>query len=206
MKSVVLLSGGLDSSVALAMAVRGGHQDVEALTVNYGQRHSREIHAAHSVARFFGVRQGLVDVSPSLFFGSALTNLSDMPDGHATEPDSTYVPARNAVLLALAAARAESIGARNVIIGANAADNAGYPDCRHEFIDAYRRVLNLGTVGHVWISTPLISMSKADIWRLALELGVPVDLTWSCYRGGDEPCGRCGACDELNKAKEEVLL
>lgn len=205
MKSIVLLSGGLDSTVALAMAVKSS-QDVEALTVNYGQRHRREIGSARCIAALYGVKQTEVDVSPALFSGSALTDLPFVPDGHATEPDSTYVPARNTVLLALAAARAEAVGATNIIIGANAADNAGYPDCRREFIEAYRRVLNLGTCSNVWISTPLLSMSKAEILRRARELDVPVHLTWSCYRGGDIPCARCGACDELSRAKRELAL
>lgn len=201
MKSVVLLSGGLDSTLALAMAVRDGHS-VEALTVTYGQTHAREVEAAQLIAEHYGVSQVRVAVSPVLFEGSALTGGADIPTAHADAPDSTYVPARNTVLLALAAARAEATGAKNVIIGANAADEAGYPDCRRKFIEAYRDVLQLGTLNHVWVMAPLLELSKSDILRRAYELDVPVEMTWSCYRGGLVQCGLCGACEAIESAQK----
>lgn len=191
MKSVVLLSGGVDSAVALAL-----HREavVEALTVDYGQRHRKELWAAAAVAEHYQVRHMLTQVDPWLFSGSALTSGGPLPTGPAAEPDSTYVPARNTVLLALAAARAEAVGATKVIIGANLDDAAGYPDCRPGYIEAMRDVLQQGTVGHVWVDAPLLYWPKARVLDCARELGVPLELTWSCYQGGDAPCGVCGAC------------
>lgn len=191
--TVVLLSGGVDSTVALAMKLDAGFE-VEALTVDYGQRHRREIESASKIAHHYRVEHRIVSVTPELFSGSALTSDAEVPDGVATEPDATYVPARNTVLLALAAARADSIGARNVIIGANADDAAAYPDCRASYITAFRDVLIEGTIGHVWVSAPLLYMHKPKIIERAKQLNVPLELTWSCYQGGDEPCGTCGAC------------
>jgi 7-cyano-7-deazaguanine synthase len=190
--TIVLLSGGLDSAVALA-AMRSSV--VEALTVDYGQRHAREITSAAKIARHYGIAHRVVALDPVLFGGCALTLRSaELPGGPASSPDATYVPARNTVLLALAAARAESIGARRIVIGANADDAAGYPDCRREYIEAFRDVLAAGTLGHVWVAAPLLDKSKAQIVDLAKDLGVPTELTWSCYAGGEQPCGECGAC------------
>lgn len=193
MKAVVLLSGGLDSTVALAME-KAIDEPVECLTVDYGQRHRREIQAAADIADHYGIPHTIVKVDPILFSGSALTFGTDVPDGAATEPDATYVPARNTVLIALATARAEVIGARKVVIGANKDDAAAYPDCRPQYIEAYRDVLMEGTVGHVWLSAPLIGRHKDWVVQAAKEMFVPVHLTYSCYRGDAEPCGRCGAC------------
>jgi len=194
MKSVVLLSGGLDSTVALALQLEAG-KDVQALTVDYGQRHRREIMAAGDIAQHYGIKTHLVSVSPEIFFGSALTSPNvAVPNGAASEPDATYVPARNTVLLALAAARADSIGAGQIVIGANADDAAAYPDCRPAYIHAFRDVLMTGTIGHVWVAAPLLYKSKTEIITEAHRLDVPIDLTWSCYQGGSEPCGTCGAC------------
>lgn len=203
MKAVVLLSGGLDSTVALAMAVEAGYE-IDTLTVNYGQRHAREVASAKRVAEYYGVPNVEVLLSRVLFGGSALTGDGDIPVGHATSPDATYVPARNTVLLALAAARAEAIGAGTVIIGANGGDAAGYPDCRREFIESFRDVLNLGTVNHVWVMAPLLDMSKAEILAHGHRLKAPVGRTWSCYQGGDYECGKCGACEELRSARQEL--
>jgi 7-cyano-7-deazaguanine synthase len=104
------------------------------------------------------------------------------------------VPARNTVLLALGAARAEAIGAQNVAIGCNADDYNGYPDCRRKYIEAFRDVLTEGTVGHVWVSAPFLNLTKRAVKQLGEDLGVPAHLTWSCYQGGEQPCGKCGAC------------
>jgi 7-cyano-7-deazaguanine synthase len=190
MKSLILLSGGLDSAVALALC----DQPMEAMTFYYGQRHEKEVDAAKQIANHYNVPWGIAAIDPVVFGGSALTGHTEIPDGHAESPDATYVPARNTVFLAMAAARAETIGARSIVIGANADDAAGYPDCRADYIEAYRDVLQQGTLGHIWIQAPLLWRSKADIIKLANELNVPVDLTWSCYRGSETPCGTCGAC------------
>jgi len=188
--AVVLLSGGLDSAVALAMTGGG----VDCLTVDYGQTHVREIESAHAVAKHYACTHTVVHLDPVLFGGSALTGDQAIPTGHAETPDATYVPARNTVLLALAAARAETVGAKRIVIGANADDAAGYPDCRRAYIEQFRDVLTLGTIGHVWVAAPIIHLTKTEIRSLAIDLDVPVELTWSCYRGGDTPCGQCGAC------------
>lgn len=192
MKTIVLLSGGLDSAVVLAILQQT--REVEALTVDYGQRHHREIKAARAVASHYGVPHRVIEVDAGLFAGSALTYDTEVPDGAAEAPDATYVPARNTVLIALAAARAESVGAKCVAIGSNADDAAGYPDCRPNYINAYREVLSLGTVRKLWLTAPLLSYPKPAVVRLAKHLDVPIELTWSCYRGGDVACGTCGAC------------
>lgn len=198
MKSVVLLSGGLDSTVALAIQ----KLPVDTLTIDYGQRHRREIVAAARIAEYYGVHNTLIHVDPRLFGGSALTNPDiNLPKVVATAPDDTYVPARNTVFIALAASRAESIGAGAVVIGANKDDEMAYPDCRWRYLDAYRDVLNQGTRTHIWIETPLIRMTKHEVIKAARELDVPIEMTWSCYAGGDQPCGECGAC----KLREQAL-
>lgn len=191
--SVILLSGGVDSAVCLTME-QPDKEGVHTLTVDYGQRHRREIEHAAQIAQHFGVPNICVTVDPRLFGGSALTDISiDLPIGHAEEPDATYVPARNTVLLALGAAYAETVGARRLVIGANLDDAGAYPDCRARYIQAFRDVLIEGTIGHVWVHAPLLTFTKAEVILMAKGMGV-LDLAWSCYAGGPEPCGTCGAC------------
>lgn len=203
-RAVVLLSGGLDSSTTLAMAKAGGF-DAYALTVRYGQRHAAELAAARRVAAHLGVAEHAeVGVDLARFGGSALT--ADLPVPRDRGPDAegipvTYVPARNTVLLSLALAWAETLGARDLFIGVNAVDYSGYPDCRPEFIEAFERVARLGTKagaegGRFRIHAPLIDLSKAEIIERGVELGVDYGLTTSCYdpdaRG--VACGTCDAC------------
>lgn len=202
---MVLLSGGLDSSVTLAMAVEAGWA-VRALTVDYGQRHHRELEAARAVAHHYGVEHRVVRVDLSALGGSALTDPSrPLPPARAPEAiraggiPSTYVPARNTVLLSLAIAWAEAIGAPAVFMGANCVDYSGYPDCRPEYISAMREVARLGTRRGVEgepidIVAPILQMGKDAIVRKGAELGVPFHLTWSCYRGTPKACGRCDSC------------
>lgn len=197
MKAVILLSGGIDSTVCLATAIGYGYE-IDALTVDYGQTHSRELIASTAVANYYEVKHTIVGVDPILFRGaSALTGGAEIPDDHADNPDATYVPGRNAVLLSLAASRAEAIGAEVIIIGVNADDAGGYPDCRRGFIEAFRDVIQMGSLKKSWLLAPLINMQKIDVVREAKRIAVPVELTWSCYRGGIDPCGRCGACKLL---------
>ncbi len=195
--NTVLLSGGVDSAVALALTLTNG--GAEALTVDYGQTHSREIVAAAAIADHYNVRHTVVTIS-GLRFDSALTGLGDIPEGHAEEPDATYVPGRNTILIALAASRAESSGSTRIVLGCNADDAAGYPDCRRDYLEAFKGVLLAGTVNHVWVTAPLLHMSKEQVVQAAKGLGVPLGLTWSCYRGGADPCGRCGACQSRQEA------
>lgn len=213
MKAVVLLSGGLDSYTAAAIARDSGFE-LYALTVEYGQRHAREILAARRVADALGVRAHReLSVDLGSMGGSALLGDGDVPkDG----PDpktipTTYVPARNTVLLALALAWAEVVGAFDVFIGVNALDYSGYPDCRPEFIEAFERMAGLATKaavlgGQFHIRAPLISLSKAEIIRRGLALGLDYGLTHSCYDPlpNGKPCGRCDSCVLRARGFEEA--
>lgn len=206
-KAVVLLSGGLDSTTTLAIARSEGY-DVHALTFRYGQRHALEIEAARRVAEQFGVAQHVVaEIDLRLFGGSALTSEIAVPKGRAVEEMAagipiTYVPARNTIFLSFALAWAEVLGAEDIFLGVNALDYSGYPDCRPEFIEAYQRMANLATKAGVErrqrlaIHTPLIMLSKAEIIRRGLELGVDYGLTLTCYDPSPlaEACGDCDAC------------
>ncbi len=203
--AVVLLSGGLDSSTALALTAERGY-DIVALTFSYGQRHRRELESAKRVAEHYGVKRHIViDLDISEHLRSSLTQRSmEVPRGRAADDGgdgipSTYVPARNIMFMSVAAAVAESIGADTIVIAANSVDFSGYPDCTPEFIDAYQRMLGVGTKAGVEgrpvaVDAPLLRMSKADIVREARRLGVPLELTWSCYEGGDRACGECDSC------------
>lgn len=194
--SVVLLSGGIDSAVTLAIAKAGGFVP-SALSFSYGQRHAAELDAAARVAEAQGVAGHVVATLPrGLFGGSALTDARiTLPGTPATEVDATYVPARNTVFLSMALAYAESIGARDIFIGVNADDHAGYPDCRPEYLNAFQRMAALATAaGPVMIHAPLLMMTKAQIVSLGRNLGVDFAITRSCYSTPPGVCGSCGAC------------
>lgn len=205
-KAVCLLSGGLDSATALACARRDGFQTC-ALTFDYGQRHRVELEAAARVAAQLGAAEHRVfRLDLRAFGGSALTADIDVPKDRqpargAEEIPVTYVPARNTVFLSIALAWAEVLGSSDIYIGVNAVDYSGYPDCRPEFIRAFEQMADLATKAGVEgrqklrIHTPLISLSKADIIRLGLELGVDYSLTHSCYDPVDGlACGHCDSC------------
>ncbi len=214
-RAVVLLSGGMDSATALAIALRDGFE-VTALSVDYGQRHRKELDSARKVAKHFGVRDHRVvslDLTP--IGGSALTDKRiQVPEQRRLEEigqgiPPTYVPARNTILLSYALGLAETAGAEAIYIAANALDYSGYPDCRPEFYRAFQEAARLGTKRGVEgdaieIRTPLIAMSKADIVRKGEELGVPWALTWSCYQGEDKACGVCDSCQLRLKGFREA--
>ena len=195
-----MLSGGLDSTVCLALAAREG--SVVALTFDYGQRHRVEIERARLVAERYGAEWLCVQLDASQWGGSALTDASvDVPvDGvEADVIPVTYVPARNLIFLSVAMGVAEARDAGAVYLGVNALDYSGYPDCRPEFIDSFRATaalaLKRGVEGNpVELRTPLIDLTKADIVRLGVEVAAPLELTWSCYLGFERPCGECDAC------------
>jgi 7-cyano-7-deazaguanine synthase len=188
MRTLVLLSGGIDSTVALA------HTKAElALSVNYGQTHRRELRAATAIAKHYGVEHHEINIAAALDIPCALTGQGTIPDTRAVEPDSTFVPGRNLVLIAIAAAWANAWGYGAVVIGANADDNAGYPDCRPKFVEALSDATSAGYGVSVW--APLVRMTKRQVIAYGRQLDIPFGLTWSCYRGGAEPCGRCGACE-----------
>ena len=200
--NIVACSGGLDSTVCMALATREG--PVLAVTFDYGQRHRIELERAAAVAASFGAEQLIVRFDASQWGGSALTDSSiDVPvfDGAsgASAIPVTYVPGRNLIFLSFAMGIAEVRGADAVFLGVNALDYSGYPDCRPEFVQSFAATaalaLKRGVEGRpVEIRTPLVSLSKAEIIRLGLSVGAPLALTWSCYRGGPSPCGTCDAC------------
>jgi len=214
MDAVVLLSGGLDSYTAAAMTRAEGF-DLQALTVLYGQRHAREVDSARAVARALGVRRHVeLRVDLAALGGSALTGALDVPKDRPLDDGSipvTYVPARNTVLLSLALAWAEALGARDLVIGVNALDYSGYPDCRPAFIEAFERLAaaatKAGAAGaRFHVRAPLIAMSKAEIIRRGLELGLDYGLTHSCYDPlpDGRPCGRCDSCRLREKGFAEA--
>ena len=200
-RTVVLLSGGMDSAVALAIARAEGFE-AHALSVRYGQRHSVELTAAHRVASRLGAASHrMVDVDLRAIGGSALTDEIAVPESPTGGIPVTYVPARNTILLALALGHAEVLGARAIHVGVNAVDYSGYPDCRPAFVEAFERLANIATKAAVEgtsmrIHAPLIDLTKADIVRRGLALGVDFAETISCYQADADgrACGRCDAC------------
>lgn len=210
MKTVVLFSGGLDSTTALYCALRDQLEPI-CLSIHYGQLHERELESAKKISSFLKLEHWIVPLSLP-WGGSALTdNRIQAPKGRAEkeiaqEIPATYVPARNSIFLCLAASLAEVKGAGVIYFGANALDYSGYPDCRPGFIEAFEKMISRGTkVGAtrrgaptskpaIRIISPLLRLSKADIVRLGKELGVPFEWTWSCYEGKDLPCGECDSC------------
>ena len=212
--AVVLLSGGLDSTTALYWAKKQGYRPI-ALSIRYGQRHVRELAAARAVARAAKVPINEVSLTLPWLKGSSLTNsrlqLPNMPlkkIGQGGVP-STYVPGRNTIFLSLAVSLADSVGACAIVIGANALDYSGYPDCRPPFIKAFGRVAKEGTKRGsegkpLTILAPLLRLDKKAVVRLALEVGAPLRLTWSCYAGKSKQCGVCDSCKLRSKGFREA--
>ncbi|MEE9189780.1 MAG: 7-cyano-7-deazaguanine synthase QueC [Candidatus Neomarinimicrobiota bacterium] len=206
-KAIILLSGGLDSTTVMAIAISQGYE-LHALTIIYGQRNVYEIKAAEKVARYFEVKDHIISqINLRAFGGSALTADLAVPKDQDLKTMSaqipvTYVPARNTIFLSLALAWAETLPAVDIFIGVNALDYSGYPDCRPEFIESFESMANLSTkiateTGQkITIHTPLINLSKADIIRKGIELRVDYGLTHSCYDPSENgaPCGHCDAC------------
>ena len=208
MKAVCLISGGMDSCVAAFVAKKEGYT-IYALTFDYGQRNRREIERAKEIAKALEAKEHLI-ISANLraIGGSALTDDIEVPEkGEGIPP--TYVPARNTIFLAYALAYAEARNADAIFIGANAIDYSGYPDCRKEYIEAMQKVADVGTKRGtegkpIKIVAPLINLSKAEIVKKGIELGVPFEKTWSCYRGKEKACGRCDSCRLRLKGFEEA--
>ena len=207
-KALVLASGGVDSTTLLALAVAEyGAENVYALSISYGQKHVREIEAAQAVAAYYGVQQRFLNLG-AIFADSTCSLLAHSDEAipastYAEQqaasggaPVSTYVPFRNGLFLSSAASMALSLGCEAVFYGAHHDDWAGnaYPDCSREFVDAMNRAIVEGTGGELRLEAPFVEASKADIVRVGLELAVPYELTWSCYEGGDVPCGTCATC------------
>ncbi|MHB1001026.1 MAG: 7-cyano-7-deazaguanine synthase QueC [Armatimonadota bacterium] len=204
-KAVILLSGGLDSATAAAIAKSEGYE-LYAISFSYGQRHVKELECARLVGESLGVADHVVtDFDLRKWGGSALTADVDVPlDREGSEMSTdipvTYVPARNTIFLSFALGYAEVVGADTIVIGANQLDYSGYPDCREEFLQAFENMANLATKAatvdgrRFHIYAPLLHLTKAQIIERGNELGVDYSLTWSCYQGLDEPCGRCDSC------------
>lgn len=211
MKTVCLISGGLDSAVAGAIARSQGYE-VHALTFDYGQRHSIEVECARKITKWLDSEHKIFNIDMNQIGGSALTDEIEIPEGksideirNSNEIPPTYVPARNTIFLSIALAYAEVIGAEAIFIGAHAVDYSGYPDCRPEYFEEFRRLAKLATKQGVegkgiGIETPLIELSKADIIKKGSELGVPFEHTWSCYKGGTCPC----CCEKLKRGEFEL--
>jgi 7-cyano-7-deazaguanine synthase len=218
-QAVILLSGGVDSATTAAIAKRQGFA-LHALSFRYGQRHQREIEAASKVAAFLEAKAHLVlDFDLRAIGGSALTDRIEVPKGRSPAEIAqgipvTYVPARNTIFLSFGLALAERIGAADIFFGANQLDYSGYPDCREEYIQAFEQMANLATKAGVEnksklrIHTPLIHMSKAEIIKKGLELGLDYSLTWSCYdpQPDERACGLCDSCQLRLKGFEEAGL
>lgn len=215
-KALVLCSGGVDSTTLLAMAVeKYGADNVYALSISYGQKHEKEIQAAKAVTAHYGVTQRFLNLA-EIFKDSNCSLLSqsseDVPqESYADQlektdgsPVSTYVPFRNGLFLSSAASMALSLECSVLYYGAHHDDWAGnaYPDCSAEFVEAMNQAITLGTGGELHMEAPFVTWSKADIVAKGLSLGVPYELTWSCYEGGEKPCGVCGTCIDRTRAFE----
>jgi 7-cyano-7-deazaguanine synthase len=215
MKILVLSSGGVDSTTCLGLAVReAGAENVLALSIYYGQKHHKEIQAAAAVAEYYGVQRLELDLSV-IFAGSNCSLLTqsteEIPhESYAAQiektggktPVSTYVPFRNGLFLSSAASVALSHGCEKIMYGAHADDAAGsaYPDCSEQFVAAMDQAIQEGTGGQLRLEAPFVSVTKAEVVKTGLALGVPYHLTWSCYEGGNKPCGVCGTCIDRQAA------
>lgn len=209
MKALVLSSGGVDSTTALALAVsRYGKDNVIALSVSYGQKHDKEIQAAKAVSAFYGVEQLFLDLSKIFQYSNCSLlqqSTEEIPEEsyakqiektEGEKPVSTYVPFRNGLFLSSAASIALSKDCRVILYGAHADDSAGfaYPDCSPVFNDAMNQAIFEGSGHQLKVEAPFVNMTKAEVVKMGLDLNVPYELTWSCYEGKDEPCGKCGTC------------
>ncbi len=202
-KAIVLFSGGLDSTTCLYWALDQGYE-CETLTVSYGQKHDREVEAAKIIAEKLGVKQHFVTLDfPWLSSSSLVDKNQEIPDLSMQEIESgkipsTYVPGRNLVFLSIAASLMDAVGAEAIVAGPNAIDFSGYPDCTPAFFNAAAEAISRGTergvTSGVQVLAPLMDLSKAGIVKLGAQLGVPFELTWSCYSGTDKPCGHCDSC------------
>jgi 7-cyano-7-deazaguanine synthase len=207
MRTVLIYSGGLDSTVLL-YELRGGGHELRCLGIDYGQRHRRELESAAAICRDLGLEYRIADLRAirPLLGGSALTDDVPVPDGHYTDETmkATVVPNRNMIMLSVAVGWAVSLKFDAVAYAAHAGDHAIYPDCRPVFAEAIRRAAALCDWRPIELVTPFIGKTKADIVRVGAGLGVPFARTWSCYRGGEVHCGTCGTCVERREAFERA--
>ena len=200
MKGLVILSGGLDSTTCMAIA-EAENAELISISFDYGQRHRKELENAATVAKRYGSEHFVISFDARQWGGSSLTDDTELPKGRKIDDSIpvTYVPARNTIFLSFALAVAEARDAGSIYIGVNSLDYSGYPDCRPEYIEAYQEMANLAQKRAVegkpiQIKAPLVQMDKAQIIRQAVELRAPLELSWSCYDGGEVPCGECDSC------------
>ena len=203
--AIAVYSGGMDSTVMLSSMLEDGIDVKGALSIDYGQKHRKEIDAAVEICAELGIEHSIADLRgiSALFGHSGLTDSeTEVPEGHYEEDSmkQTVVPNRNMILLAIAAGHALSIGAEQIAYAAHSGDHAIYPDCRNEFADAMAEAIRLCDWNHVELTRPFVNWSKTDIVRRGAELGLPFEKTWSCYKGGALHCGRCGTCVERREA------
>lgn len=211
MKTIVILSGGMDSSTALAWAINEGHDIVGCLSFWYGSKHNEaEWEAAKKVTAHYGVsiKRCRLDFVADTFKSDLLKSGGEIPEGHYADPSmkKTVVPFRNGIMLSIAAGYAESLGAEAIVLGNHFGDHAIYPDCRLEFIEPMSRAICSGTYANIQIVSPFVDKSKTDIAKLGASLGVPYHLTYSCYKGGPQHCGVCGTCFERIEAFRDAYL
>ena len=213
-KAIVLLSGGLDSTIATYLAKSQGFDEIYALTFLYGQKHHKELEAAKTIANAVGAKEHkIVELLLNQWQGCSLTDSSlEIMDGdvHRTDIPDTYVPARNMVFLSVAASYADALGITDIFLGVSEVDYSGYVDCREEFIRSMEDTINLGTMlgaerkQRIRLHAPFMHMTKAEEIKLGIQLGVDFALTWTCYRGEETPCGTCDSCLLRAKAFQEA--
>tara|TARA_Y100001970_G_scaffold294351_1_gene451273 strand:- start:15613 stop:16257 length:645 start_codon:yes stop_codon:yes gene_type:complete len=212
-KTLILLSGGIDSATVLAIAKNKG-EEIITLSFNYGQKHLKELESADFLASYFEViDHKIINLDLSQWGGSSLTSTKEeIPQNGLTQGvPNTYVPGRNTIFIAIALSIAEAQQCAQVGLGVNAIDYSGYPDCRPDYIEKFQELISMssksGREGNpIKLWTPLIHMNKTNIIRKAIELGIPIEKTWSCYLGGSTPCGVCDSCRIRNKAIKEIKL
>jgi len=220
MKAIILSSGGVDSTTCVSIAMNKHYDEIETVSVDYGQRHIKELKAAAEVAEYYGLYHTVIDLTGTRIYDRATTPLiahnadtipeesySDQINENGTGKVSTYIPFRNGLMLAALAGYAQSAFPDDdcdIYIGAHADDAAGnaYADCRPDFLSHMQQAIKIGTYEHVNVIYPLATMNKASVVKLGIELETPYQLTWSCYKGGEKPCGKCGTCiDRANAFK-----
>ncbi len=225
MKALVLSSGGVDSTTCVSIAVfsNAGKENVSTVSVFYGQKHQKELEAAENIARYYGLNHYVLDLSQIYKYSDCsllIQSSKPIPEKSYAEQVaengegmvSTYVPFRNGLMLSAVAALAVSIYPGNevsIYLGAHADDAAGdaYADCSPEFTSAMKQAISIGTYGKVHVKAPFVNMNKAEVVKIGLSLGTPYELTWSCYKGGEKPCGKCGTCvDRINAFKESGVV
>lgn len=206
MKSIVLLSGGMDSTTALYWALKQGHEVVACVAYNYASKHNdREHEFAAITAKKLGIPFHRVNLDFSLFESDLLKKGGEIPEGHYADETmkATVVPFRNGIMLSYSAGIAESLGADSVVLGNHFGDHAIYPDCRKDFVDPMKQAIKAGTYAGIELISPFCKVDKTEIARVGDKLGVPWEDTWSCYKGGEYHCGKCGTCVERIEAFQD---